>query len=173
MPDIKISTGAVDCCGNEEAEVITELKDFCARALNNGLKLFSLLDQPLDENIPETGADSLKSVMEWFLEYDPEDFGDPSDYIERDPLSDGTADLLSVAQTAEALIGIRDFILRQSQKDFLARTEQLISRATRLIGVYFLDESLRWFYDSLGDFNRDADELTRDLILSWREQRHD
>ena len=211
---------------DDEEEVIAELKEFCARALKNGLKLFSLLDHPIDdyyvppdpieydtetaaecpksevESPPEaelddygdladldevddliedeptgrqtgTVADRLKSVMEFLLEYDPGDYGDPSDPIEYDPLSDGTADLIGVVQTGEALIGIRDFIRQQSQKDFLERTEQLIRRATGLIEVYFLDESLRHFYDSLGDFNREADDLTMGLVSSWRNQRHD
>ena len=72
MPDKNGSASAGDCCVSEETEVITDLKEFCARALTDGLKLFSLLDHPLDENGQETAADSLKSVMEWFLEYDPE-----------------------------------------------------------------------------------------------------
>lgn len=166
MPDKNSSIGAGD---EEEVEVIAELKEFCTHALKDGLKLFSLLDHPLDENTQETGADNLKSVMEWFLEYDPEYCGDPSDYIEQDPLSDGTADLLSVAQTLEALINLREelptYELPQEQtQDFLKRIDGLTHQATGLIGVYFLDESLRSFYDSLGQFNRDADLIALDIV---------
>lgn len=169
MPDKNGSAGAGGCCDNEETEVITDLKEFCTRALTDGLKLFSLLDHPLDENVQETAADSLKSVMEWFLEYDPEYCGDPSDYIEQDPLSDGTADLLSVAQTLEALINLREELPtyglpQEKTREFLTRIDTLTRTAGGLIGVYFLDESLRCFYDSLGQFNRDADLIALDIV---------
>ena len=174
MPDKNSAAGAGDYC-DEETEVIAELKEFCAHALKDGLKIFSLLNYPVNDSFIDgpTEADHVREIMRSLLEYDPDNYDDPFEPIEYDPLTDGTADLISVVQTGEALIGIRDSILRRSQKDFLERTEQLISRATSLIGVYFLDESLRWFYDSLGDFNREADDLTMTLVSSWQEHRHD
>lgn len=168
MSDHDRSAGAGYEVDGEE-EIISGLKDFSARALKGGLKLFSLLDHPTDDNAQETVADNLKAVMGYLLEYDPNDYGDPSDLIESDPLRDGTADLLSVAQTAEALIGLREELPLyelppERKQEFLNRINELIRKATGLIGVYFLDDSLRTFYDSLGSFDREADSIAMDIV---------
>lgn len=144
-----------------EDEAAREAIDYCRSIQGKDLEVFKLIN-PGDEAQATDTLEGIRGAIDFYADYsEPVTEDELIEYEGNNP--EALLDLISVLRTTEALIRVRKSLPTSGlpSKDLGALDSELgrtIGQGAALLAVFFQNEH-RYFYETVGDFDRRAAEI--------------